>query len=188
MTISVVLPTYERAGVVGGAIDSVLAQTHRDLELIVVDGGIDDGTSAVVTGYDDARVQYLRQSARNGVSAARNRGVEAADGEFVAFIDSDDRWRPEKLERQVAALRDAEGDPAVSYCRIAKTVGQPLVREGRSGDVYEAVRRMDVPTSPRRFSSAGTRFRRAADSTSDCHASRTGSSASDSLAITGSSP
>ena len=146
MTVSVVLPTYDRADTVGGAIDSVLAQTHGDLELVVVDGGSDDRTPAVVTGYDDPRVRYLRRDARNGVSAARNYGVEATDGDLVAFVDSDDRWRPERLERQVAALRDTDRDTAVAYCGMEKAGGQPLSRERPSGDVYDAVRRMDVPT------------------------------------------
>ena len=145
MTVSVVLPTYERPDAVSGAVESVLAQTHADLELVVVDGGADDRTPEVVRGYDDSRVRYRRDEG-GGVSAARNRGVEATDGDLVAFVDSDDRWHPEKLERQVAALRDGEYDPAVAYCGMEKSSGQPLTREGESGDVYETVRRMDVPT------------------------------------------
>ena len=160
MTVSVVLPTYERADSVGEAMESVLAQTRADLELLVVDGGSDDRTPEVVRGFDDPRVRYLRRDERGGVSAARNRGVAAAAGDLVAFADDDDRWHPEKLERQVAALRDASGsasgatdggtdadaDPAVVYCGMEKAGGQPLTREGQSGDVYDAVRRMDVPT------------------------------------------
>ena len=154
MTVSVVLPTYERADVVGGAIESVLTQTHADLELVVVDGGSDDRTPAVVNEFDDPRVRFLRCDESEGVSAARNRGVVAADGHIVAFADDDDRWRPRKLERQMAALRgdgdesavETDADPAVAYCGMEKAGGQPLTREGQSGDVYDAVRRMDVPT------------------------------------------
>ncbi|MFC6824406.1 glycosyltransferase family 2 protein [Halopelagius fulvigenes] len=150
MTVSVVLPTCERAEVLDGAIESVLAQTHEDWELVVVDGGSDDRTPELVAGYDDPRVRYRRQDDSSGVSAARNRGVAASDGEFVAFVDSDDRWHPEKLEWQLAALREAEGeegkDAAVAYCGMEKAHGEPLTRDGESGDVREAVRRMDVPT------------------------------------------
>jgi glycosyltransferase involved in cell wall biosynthesis len=150
MTVSVVLPTADRANVLDGAIESVLAQTHEDWELAVVDGGSDGRTPDLVRAYDDPRVRYVRQDGSAGVGAARNRGVEATDGEFVAFVDSDDRWYPDKLDRQLAALRDGDeegdGSAAVAYCGMEKSHGQPLTRDGTSGDVHGAVRRMDVPT------------------------------------------
>jgi glycosyltransferase involved in cell wall biosynthesis len=105
--VSVVIPAFNAAAYLGGAIDSVLAQTSRDLEVIVVDDGSSDGTPALAARYDSP-VRWLRQDNR-GVAAARNRGIAESRGRFVAFLDADDLWRPEKLERQLAALRDCAG-------------------------------------------------------------------------------
>lgn len=101
--VSVVLPTYERADVLRGAIGSVLGQTFTDFELFVVDDGSTDGTAAVVESFDDSRVRYFHQPNR-GVSAARNHALRKARGRYVAFIDSDDVWRADKLQRQIEAL------------------------------------------------------------------------------------
>ena len=118
MRVSVVIPAYERADVVGRAIDSALAQTVSDIEILVVDDGSTDDTEAVVDGYDDDRVRYLAHDTNRGVSAARNTGVAAATGEYVAFLDSDDEWLPRKLERQLSAL-DGRGEEWVgAYCDV----------------------------------------------------------------------
>ena len=101
--VSVILPTYNRAYSIGQAIESVLAQTYRPLEIIVVDDGSSDNTAEVV-GQFGSDVRYLRQ-ANAGVAAARNHGFAIARGEFIALIDSDDCWYPYKLEMQVAFLR-----------------------------------------------------------------------------------
>ena len=93
--VSVVVPTYERRDLVVRAVRSVLAQTHRDFELIVVDDGSTDGTEGALRGLDP-RLRYLWQENR-GVAAARNAGLELARGEIVAFLDSDDRWLPHHL-------------------------------------------------------------------------------------------
>jgi glycosyltransferase involved in cell wall biosynthesis len=103
MDVSVVIPTYNRAHVVITAIESALGQTRPPLEVVVVDDGSTDGTEARVRALGDARVRYLGQ-ANGGVSAARNAGVRAATGTLVAFLDSDDVWKPDKLERDVAVL------------------------------------------------------------------------------------
>lgn len=95
--ISVVLPTYQRAGVLGRAIASVLAQSHAELELIVVDDGSTDGTPAVVAGINDPRLRFIRSPCNRGGNWARNRGVERATGDIVAFLDSDDVFLPDKL-------------------------------------------------------------------------------------------
>jgi glycosyltransferase involved in cell wall biosynthesis len=98
--ISVVIPAYNRQAYIGEAVESVLAQEHRPIEIMVVDDGSNDATADVVAQYDD--VQYIRRE-RGGAAAARNTGVEQAQGELLAFLDSDDRWLPDTLERQLAA-------------------------------------------------------------------------------------
>lgn len=116
-TVSVVLPSFNSARYLPAAIASVLAQTVPDVELIIVDDGSTDETSAVVAGYGSA-ARYIRQ-ANAGVSAARNRGIAEARGKYVAFLDADDTWLPGKLERQLKALRD---QPDRQLCYSAFTV------------------------------------------------------------------
>lgn len=105
-TVSAVIPTHNRAGTLGRALESVLAQTRPADEVIVVDDGSTDGTDRLVAGYPS--VVYVAQENR-GVSAARNRGIAAAAGEWIALLDSDDEWRPEKLQRQLEALGNNPG-------------------------------------------------------------------------------
>ncbi len=102
--VSVVIPTYNRARYVTKAIESVFAQTCTDYEIIVVDDGSTDDTQEVLQAYA-GRVQILRQ-ANGGPSAARNAGIRAARGRWVAFLDSDDEWLPEKLAAQMADVAD----------------------------------------------------------------------------------
>jgi glycosyltransferase involved in cell wall biosynthesis len=97
--VSVIIPTYNRAWVLREAIDSVLAQEFKDFELIVVDDGSTDNTGEILDSYEQD-ILVLRQS-NKGVSAARNRGIAAAAGRLIAFLDSDDLWLPRKLSSQV---------------------------------------------------------------------------------------
>jgi glycosyltransferase involved in cell wall biosynthesis len=120
--ISVVVPTFDRAAVLPRAIESVRAQTRPPAELIVVDDGSTDGTAELIGGqFSEAHI--LRQE-NLGVSAARNRGIEASTGEWIALLDSDDEWRPAKLQRQVAALRD---HPDLRICHTDEI----WIRKGR---------------------------------------------------------
>ncbi len=98
--VSVIIPNYNYGRYLGQAIDSVLAQSYRPVELLVIDDGSTDGSDEVVRRYGE-RVRWLRQG-RGGVSAARNRGAQESRGGLLAFLDADDRWLPAKLERQVA--------------------------------------------------------------------------------------
>jgi glycosyltransferase involved in cell wall biosynthesis len=143
--VTAAIPTYNRARYVGEAIESVLAQTYRDLDVLVVDDGSTDETPEVAGRYGD-RIRYLRQENR-GRSAARNAAVEAARGELIAFCDSDDRWLPDKVERQVAALRDGVGmvhghieaiDPEGRVLPEETEFHQRLFREAHRGGVTYA--------------------------------------------------
>lgn len=98
--VTVIIPTYNRDLLVERAIKSVLRQTFEDFELIVVDDGSDDTTAEVLDSYGKLLKVVFQE--HQGVSAARNNGIEHAGGELVAFLDSDDEWLPEKLSRQVA--------------------------------------------------------------------------------------
>lgn len=99
--VSVLIPTYNCGRFLGQAIDSVLAQTFTDHEIIVVDDGSTDDTASVVARYP--QVKYIQRE-HCGVSPARNAAIAAATGEIVVFLDADDLWLPEKLEKQVAYL------------------------------------------------------------------------------------
>jgi glycosyltransferase involved in cell wall biosynthesis len=116
-TVSVVIPAYNAAWCLARAIDSVLAQTHRDFELLVVDDGSTDATAELVQRYG-AGVRLVRKP-NGGLSSARNAGIREARGAYVAFLDADDRWLPDKLKRQVAWMRE---HPRAVFCSTAARV------------------------------------------------------------------
>ncbi|NJN86713.1 MAG: glycosyltransferase family 2 protein [Leptolyngbyaceae cyanobacterium SL_7_1] len=95
--VSVIIPTYNRADLLSRAIDSVLNQTLTNLELIIVDDGSTDNTAEVVNSFNDSRIRYIPLGKNCGGGYARNHGIHLATGEFIAFLDSDDVWLPEKL-------------------------------------------------------------------------------------------
>lgn len=99
MLFSVIIPTYNRETVIKRAIDSVLCQSEKDFELIIVDDGSTDKTEDVVNSYDDNRIVYIQQ-ANGGASSARNNGIMNARGKYISFLDSDDIWYPQILEMQ----------------------------------------------------------------------------------------
>lgn len=140
--VTVVIPTYNRAATLPDAIASVLAQSLPDFELLIVDDASTDASPQIVSELDDPRVRLLRQPRNGGAAAARNRGLDEARGELVAFLDSDDEWLPEKLERQVA-LFDREGvDLGLVYSGIELVDpdgARELVEPRHRGDVYGAM-------------------------------------------------
>ena len=113
--VSVVLPTYNRACLIGRSLRSALAQTLTDLELIVVDDGSTDDTPALLGEVSDARVRVFRLDENRGASRARNAGIERSRGDWVAFLDSDDEWEPAKLDRQLGRAR-ADPSAGLVYC------------------------------------------------------------------------
>jgi glycosyltransferase involved in cell wall biosynthesis len=116
--VSVVLPTRDRLPFLPASIGSVLAQDHEDLELIVVDDGSTDDTIGYLSSLDDPRLRVVHHPVSSGPAAARNRGIELAVGELIAFQDSDDVWRPEKLRRDLDALRQTDPGCVVTYSPV----------------------------------------------------------------------
>jgi len=112
--VSVIIPTYNRAQCIKRAIQSVIDQTFRDVEIIVVDDGSTDDTEESVKSISDQRISYIRCEMNRGSGAARNEGLKVAQGNYIAFLDSDDEWLPAKLSRQVERM-DAE-PPQVGVC------------------------------------------------------------------------
>lgn len=106
-SVSVVIPTCNRRSVIDRALVSVLDQTRPPLEVVVVDDGSTDGTHEYLTErYQDHPAVRIIKQPKKGVSAARNRGIRASKGDWIALLDSDDEWRPRKLEKQLAAIAD----------------------------------------------------------------------------------
>ncbi|MGA7871157.1 MAG: glycosyltransferase family A protein [Candidatus Binatus sp.] len=136
--VSVIIPTYNRCAMLREAIDSVLAQTSRAFELIVVDDGSTDGTAEQLTRFDKTiRIERIEH---RGPAAARNRGVAIARGPLIAFLDSDDLWSPTKLERQFAFMRANPGC-AISqtneiWIRNGRRVNPGLRHRKRAGDIF----------------------------------------------------
>lgn len=116
--VSVIIPTYNRAELLKQAIASVLAQTYGDFELIIVDDGSTDDTKSVVESIGDNRIKYIWQTNQQRC-VARNAGIAAAEGEYLAFLDSDDLWLPKKLELQLAAIEQCP-DAGASHGRCMR--------------------------------------------------------------------
>lgn len=145
LKVSVIIPTYNRPLLLKRSIDSVLAQTFQDFEIIIIDSSKDDATNDLVGSYHDQRLKYMHDQKVDGwrgVSHGRNIGIGASRGVFIAFLDDDDEWLPKKLEMQLEKFND----PSVGlvYCDynlvsdeiIVRTVGPRF-----NGNVYsEALR------------------------------------------------
>jgi glycosyltransferase involved in cell wall biosynthesis len=152
--VSVIIPTYNRAGLIRAAIESVQAQTYRDFEIIVTDDGSTDATAEIVAWLGDTII-YVPLPHRGQPAATRNGGLRVARGEFVAFLDSDDVFFPHKLALQVAAL---EGCPEVGMvysdgCFFRDDPGQPTgrVQDGLptpSGDIFADLLRGNMLAPP----------------------------------------
>jgi len=118
-----VIPIFNGQDYLPDALASVAAQTVRELEIIVVDDGSTDQSARIARDFADKRIRCVRQE-NAGAAAARNRGVEAAEGKLLAFLDADDIWLPDKLERQASALQQGLGD--LIFTRIVEFVSPDL--------------------------------------------------------------
>ncbi|EQC43424.1 glycosyltransferase [Bacteriovorax sp. Seq25_V] len=139
--ISVIIPTYNRSLFLARAIDSVLSQTYKDYELIIVDDGSTDNTEFVVQPYLEAneKIKFLKTD-NNGVSHARNYGFKNSLGEWVAFLDSDDQWLPNKLEKQIQKANDLPESLIIytdeKWIRNGKFVNKKKYHQKYGGNVF----------------------------------------------------
>lgn len=113
--VTVIIPTFNRASVLYFALNSVLNQTFQDFEIYVIDDASTDATTELVKSFNDPRIKYIRFETNRKSAAARNAGMEAARGDYIAFLDSDDEWRPHKLEKQVALMDSLDDEWGCSY-------------------------------------------------------------------------
>lgn len=138
--VSVILPTYNRAHLIKGSLQSVLDQSYRDFEVIVVDDGSTDNTEEVIRGFKDNRIRYIRCNNNRGASAARNTGLQACRGKYVAFIDSDDIWKKDKLKKQVDVFLSSPAEVGVVYTALwhnRKQICSSIYIHKKDGDLHE---------------------------------------------------
>ena len=102
--VSIIMPSYNTGRFIAESIESVLAQTYPDWELIIVDDCSTDNTDEIVASFHDDRIRYLKNEKNSGAATSRNRALREAKGKWIAFLDSDDLWLPEKLEKQIAFM------------------------------------------------------------------------------------
>lgn len=103
--VSIIMPSYNTADYIGASIQSVRNQTYQNWELIIVDDCSTDNTDAVVAQFVDSRIRYLKNQKNSGAAVSRNYALREAKGRWIAFLDSDDLWVPEKLEKQIAFMQ-----------------------------------------------------------------------------------
>ncbi len=134
---SIIVPAYNAADTIGGTLESLLAQSFTDFEIVVVDDGTPDDTLAVVARYDDPRIRVVRQTNR-GLAGARNGGLAVARGAYIGFCDADDLWEPQKLAAHVRHL-DESPDVGISFA------GSRLIdADGRSLGLVQAPKLRDI--------------------------------------------
>lgn len=136
--VSVVIPTFGRPALVSRAVRDALAQTHRELEVVVVVDGEDPATMGVLAAVSDPRLRVVVNAEKKGAGRTRDAGVDASRGRWIAFLDDDDEWDPAKLEKQLAAV----GDDAMAICttlaRVVNDAGT-LIRPTRPYDGSQAI-------------------------------------------------
>jgi len=153
-TVSIIIPTYNRGHLLGRAIQSVLAQTYQDFELIIVDDGSTDETEKLVKSFNSEMIRYIRHRENKGPSAARNIGIRVAKGDYIAFQDSDDEWMPEKLEKQIRAFETASPAVGIVYTgryRIINNKKEYLPLAGvtpKDGDVFSSLLKVCFVCTP----------------------------------------
>lgn len=116
--VSVIIPTYNRANLIKRSIDSILDQTYTDFEIIIVDDGSTDNTNEIIEQYTDERIRYIRHKINKGAPGAMNTGIKNSKGDFLSFQGSDDKWLPEKLQKEMLIFKESSSDVGVVYSGI----------------------------------------------------------------------
>ena len=154
-TVSVIIPTYNRGHLINRAINTVLVQTFQDFEVIVVDDGSTDNTIEVVNRLSDDRVSLLKINENRGASFARNRGIELAAGRYIAFQDSDDEWKKDKLKKQIQVFNNAAPEVGLVYTGYwnAKDDGKTYLPslqfvQKRAISIMSSLREISLPCPP----------------------------------------
>jgi len=149
--VSVIIPAYNRAHLIPAAIQSVLDQTYRDFEIIVIDDGSIDATKEAVNSFKDARINYIYQQ-NSGVASARNNGITASRGEYLALLDSDDAWLPDYLSLMVEKL-DAHPQAALvcSDCFICNKDLDEILQKKWHNSAYDTIEPDDAERHPLKY-------------------------------------
>lgn len=157
MKVSIIIPTYNRAYCIRRSIDSILAQTYKDFELIIVDDGSTDETEQIIAEYisSNPAIRYIKTPSNGGVSAARNLGMKEALGEYIAFQDSDDYWLPDKLEKQMSAIEASGADFSYTYVKYTLADNSTIIipdpntpLENMSGQIYQQLLHSNLVGAP----------------------------------------
>ena len=151
--VSIIVPVFNRRSAIREALESILKQTYEHWEALVVDDGSTDGTAQVVEEYSraDSRVRLLRHGQRKGAQAARNSGIRAAQGRWIAFLDSDDQWLPDSLEARLGLAERAKVHVVHSDCHVLRPDETQPQRFGvppMEGKVYRELLRRPGPLFP----------------------------------------
>lgn len=141
--VSIIIPTYNRSHLLLRSVQSILNQTYKEFEIIIVDDGSIDNTEEVIKTIRDPRIKYIKNLENKGACAARNTGIKAAKYEYIAFQDSDDEWCPEKLEKQMECFKKAAPNVGVVYTGFQRIkndiktyIPSPSIPK-RSGNIHE---------------------------------------------------
>ena len=148
--VSIVVPVFNAEGCIADTINSCLGQLHEDIELLLVDDGSTDDSVSVMERYASDRVRVLRNHGEKGAAGARNTGIDAATGRYVAFIDADDLWDKEKLSKQVAFMKEKDAAFSFTGYEFADETGRGLgkiVRVPETITYKEALKNTTIFTS-----------------------------------------
>jgi glycosyltransferase involved in cell wall biosynthesis len=152
--VSVIIPTYNRAHLLSRAIRSILDQTYQNFEIIVVDDRSSDNTEEALRNIRDERIKYIRHEENRGAPAARNTGIKAAQGEFIAFQDSDDEWLPSKLEKQMKEFEIGPSNLGVVFSgywlndKNRRSRRPPLYLKKTDGEIHDALLEANFVATP----------------------------------------
>ena len=130
LLVSCILTTYNRGSLIKRSLESIINQTYKNIEILIVDDCSPDNTKEVIKGYSDSRIKYLRNKTNKGLAQARNTGMENSTGEFIAFLDDDDEWLPEKIEKQLEIFKNSNlTNLGMVSCGIRRINGEDIIEQ-----------------------------------------------------------